>query len=358
MRLLVTGGAGYVGSHTCVQLLQRGHRVVVADNLCNSSIEALHRVEALAGTGIEFHNVDIRDRAALARVFESGPIDAVLHFAALKAAGESVERPLAYFDNNVGGTIALIEATRAAGVDTFVFSSSATVYGFPESVPITEDAPLSTINPYGRSKLMMEQVLRDVQHADPGLRVALLRYFNPAGAHPSGDIGESPRDTPTNLIPYVSQVAVGRRDRLQVFGNDYPTPDGTGVRDYIHVMDLADGHLAALDALLDPWGKWKNGGVLTVNLGTGRGYSVLELVTAFERACGRRIPCEFMDRRPGDVAECYADPTRAAQVLNWKARHDIERICADAWRWQSRNPDGYTEDDRAARSYAAAGGDI
>lgn len=343
MRLLVTGGAGYVGSHTCVQLLQRGHRVVVADNLCNSSPEALRRVEALAGTGLEFHNVDIRDRAALAHVFDSGPIDAVLHFAALKAAGESVGQPLTYFDNNVGGTIALIEATRAAGVDTFVFSSSATVYGSPESVPITEDAPLSTINPYGRSKLMMEQVLRDVQHADAGLRVALLRYFNPAGAHPSGYIGESPQGIPTNLIPYVSQVAVGRRSRLQVFGNDYPTHDGTGVRDYIHVMDLADGHVAALDALLDPWGEWRDGGVLTANLGTGRGYSVLELVAAFERACGRRIPCDFVDRRPGDVAACYADPTHAARVLGWKARYGIDRICADAWRWQSLNPDGYTD---------------
>lgn len=354
MRLLVTGGAGYVGSHTCLQLLRGGHRVVVVDNLCNSSVEALRRVEILAGTSFEFHNVDIRDRAGMARVFDSGPIDAVLHFAALKAAGESVERPLAYFDNNVGGTIALIEMTRAAGIDTFVFSSSATVYGVPESVPIAEEAPVSTINPYGRSKLMMEQVLRDVQHADPGLRVALLRYFNPAGAHPSGYMGEAPQGIPTNLIPYVSQVAVGRRDHLQIFGNDYPTHDGTGVRDYIHVMDLADGHVAALDALLDPRGEWADGGMLTVNLGTGRGYSVLEIVTSFERACGRHIPREFVDRRPGDVAECYADPSLAARVLGWQARYGIDRICADAWRWQRQNPDGYATEGGADQWPAAA----
>lgn len=355
MRILVTGGAGYVGSHTCVQLLQRGHGVVVVDNLCNGSIEALRRVEALAGARLAFHDIDIRDRSRLSRVFASRDIDAVVHCAAYKAAGESVTHPLTYFDNNVGGTINLIEATLDAGVRTFVFSSSATVYGFPKSVPITEDAPLASTNPYGRSKLMMEQVLRDVQHAHPELRVSLLRYFNPAGAHPSGYIGEAPQGTPTNLVPFVSQVAVGRRDRLKVFGNDYPTNDGTGVRDYIHVMDLADGHVAALDALLDPWGQWKDGGVMTVNLGTGRGYSVLELVTAYERACGRRIPCEYVERRPGDVAECYADPSLAARLLGWRARYGIERICADAWRWQNRNPNGYATERTAGFPAVAAG---
>lgn len=341
MRILVTGGAGYIGSHTCVELIEAGHEVVVADNLSNASMEALSRVERITGQGIEFHHADIRDRAALRRVFAAGPIGAVFHFAALKAVGESVEQPLRYFENNVGGTVALVEVMCEAGVETLVFSSSATVYGVPDSVPIDEQAPLRVMNPYGRTKMVMEGMLGDLQAARPSLRLALLRYFNPAGAHPSGLIGESPHDIPNNLMPFVTQVAVGRLERLRVFGADYPTPDGTGVRDYIHVVDLARGHVAALDALVDPAGDHAGGGVLTVNLGTGRGYSVLEVVRAFEQASGRSIPYDVVDRRPGDVAECYADPRLAHRLLGWHAEHGLERICADAWRWQQANPDGY-----------------
>lgn len=349
MRIMVTGGAGYIGSHTCVELLAEGHEVVVVDDMSNGSPVALARVERITGQAVTVHQVDVRDREALRRVFAAECVDAVMHFAALKAVSESVAQPLRYFDNNVGGTIALTEVMAEAGVDTFVFSSSATVYGVPGSVPIDEDAPLQAVNPYGRSKLMVEGMLADLQAACPGLRVACLRYFNPGGAHDSGLIGESPREIPNNLLPFVSQVAVGRLSRLQVFGGDYPTPDGTGVRDYIHVVDLARGHVAALDALLDPAGACAGGGVLTLNLGTGRGYSVFEVIRAFEQASGRAIPYNVVGRRPGDIAECYADPSRAECLLGWRAERGLERICGDAWRWQQANPDGYdrAQDTRA-----------
>lgn len=348
MRILVTGGAGYIGSHTCVELLAAGHDVVVVDNLSNGSSGALRAVEAIAGRRVAFHPVDIRDRAALADVFERESVDAVFHFAALKAVGESVGLPLKYFDNNIGGLITLCQEMLRAGVDLFVFSSSATVYGIPEHVPVDESAPLAVTNPYGRTKLVCEDMLRDLQTAVPSLRVALLRYFNPGGAHPSGDLGESPRDLPNNLLPFVSQVAAGRLERLRIHGADYPTPDGTGVRDYIHVVDLARGHLAALDALASPAGHWRHGGVLTVNLGTGRGYSVLEVVRAFERASGRTVPYVIGPRRGGDVAACYADPARAGEWLGWRAELGIDRICADAWRWQQRHPEGHPAAGRAA----------
>ncbi len=334
MRILVTGGAGYIGSHTCVELLEHGHEVVVVDNLCNGSFETIERVQWITGKSIEFHRVDIRDRRALDRVFATRRIDAVVHFAALKAVAGSAREPLSYFDNNVGGTVTLGEAMLAAGVELMVFSSSAAVYGTPECVPVAEDAATAPVNPYGRSKLMTEQILRDLQVAAPGLRVALLRYFNPGGAHRSTLIGEIPPAVPENLLPYIGQVAAGQRDRLRVFGGDYPTPDGTGIRDYIHIEDLARGHVAALDALDAPNGPCAGGGVLTVNLGTGRGYSVLEMVRAYERASGREIPCEIVERRAGDVARCYADASQAAERLGWYAEHGIERICADAWRWQ------------------------
>lgn len=340
MRILVTGGAGYIGGHTCVELLAAGHDIVVADNLSNGTAEMLRRIERISAATVPFHRVDVRDRGSLRELLVGEGIEAVFHFAALKAVAESVRQPLRYFEHNVGGTIALAGAMSEAGVDTLVFSSSATVYGTPEEVPIREDAPLAAVNPYGRSKLIMEGVLRDLQAAWPGLRVALLRYFNPAGAHPSGLIGESPRDIPNNLMPFVSQVAVGRLPRLQVFGGDYPTRDGTGVRDYIHVVDLARGHVAALDALVDPSGDRHDGGVLTVNLGTGHGYSVLEVVEAFERASGRSVPYDIVGRRPGDVAECYADPGLARELLGWQAEYGLDRICADAWRWQQANPEG------------------
>lgn len=341
MRVLVTGGAGYVGSHTCVALLENDYDVVVVDSLVNGSREALRRVEEIAGRPLAFHEADIRDRARLDGILAESPVDAVLHFAALKAVGESVEDPLAYFDNNVGGTVTLCQSMRAAQVRTIVFSSSATVYGVPDEVPIGEDAPLSAVNPYGRTKLMSEQILADLQVAWPALRVGLLRYFNPGGAHPGGRIGESPKSIPNNLLPYIARVAVGDLPYLRVFGGDYPTPDGTGVRDYIHIMDLARGHVAALERLLDAGGAYADGGVLTVNLGTGRGYSVLEVLDAFERAVGRELPYRVVDRRPGDVAECYAAPSLAARVLGWRAEFGIDRICEDAWRWQSNNPHGF-----------------
>lgn len=341
MRILVTGGAGYIGSHNCVALIEHGHEVIVVDNLVNSCREALEAVETLTNTRVPFYEADCRDRAALDRIFATESIDAVFHFAALKAVGESVHQPLRYFDNNIGATITLCQAMRAAGLDTLVFSSSATVYGVPDSVPITEDAPTAAVNPYGRSKLVSEQLLTDLQAAEPHLRIALLRYFNPGGAHPSGQMGESPQAVPNNLLPYVSQVAWGRLAELRVFGGDYPTRDGTGVRDYIHVQDLASGHVAALDALTDPGGDWADGGVLTVNLGTGTGYSVLEIVAAFERASGRSVPYRIVDRREGDVAACFADPSRAEQLLGWRAEHGIDTICADAWRWQMRYPTGF-----------------
>lgn len=336
--VLVTGGAGYIGSHSCVELLGGGHDVVVVDNLCNSKVEALARVEEIAGRKLAgFHRADVRDREALARVFAAHRVDAVIHFAALKAVGESVQHPLAYYDNNIGGLVALVAAMKAAGIFGLVFSSSATVYGDPASVPIREDFPTAPTNPYGWTKLMAEQVLRDVAAADPRWRVVLLRYFNPVGAHASGRIGEDPNGIPNNLMPFVSQVAVGRLPQLQVFGANYPTPDGTGVRDYIHVVDLAAGHVRAVERIAGlP-------GVTCLNLGTGRGYSVLEVARAFEGASGRTVPYRVVARRPGDIAACWADSTRAQAVLDWTPRFDLDAMCRDAWRWQSQNPDGYSD---------------
>lgn len=335
-RVLVTGGAGYIGSHTCIELMAAGHRVVALDNLCNSKGESLARVERIAGRALDaFVQADVRDREVLRTVFRRHQIDAVIHFAGLKAVGESVAKPLDYYDNNVSGTVALCEVMAEAGVKTLAFSSSATVYGDPASVPIREDFPTGPTNPYGRSKWMVEHVLRDLSAADSSWRIALLRYFNPVGAHESGLIGEDPNGLPNNLMPFVSQVAVGKLPELRVFGGDWPTPDGTGVRDYIHVLDLAQGHVKAIDYLA------ANPGLLTVNLGTGRGYSVIEVVRAFERASGRAIPFRIVDRRPGDIAQCYADPESANRLLGWVARRDIAQMCADAWKWQSDNPQGY-----------------
>ncbi len=336
--ILVTGGAGYIGSHTCVELLAAGYEVLVVDNFSNSKPEALRRVEEIAGRKLgAFYRADIRDKAALREVFKAHAIDAVIHFAALKAVGESVAKPLMYYDNNIAGTVALAEVMAEAGVKSLVFSSSATVYGDPASVPIREDFPTGPTNPYGRTKWMMEFVLSDLAAADPEWRVALLRYLNPVGAHASGRMGEDPNGLPNNLMPYVSQVAVGRLPQLRVFGGDYPTPDGTGVRDYIHVVDLAVGHVAAVRRLTE------RPGVLTVNLGTGRGYSVIEVVKAFEKASGRPVPFEIVARRPGDVAQCYAEPGLAERELGWRAERGIDEMCADAWRWQSSNPEGYPD---------------
>ncbi|HUX30694.1 MAG TPA: UDP-glucose 4-epimerase GalE [Thiobacillus sp.] len=335
LKVLLTGGAGYIGSHTAVECLAAGHEVVVFDNLSNSSVKSLDRVAQIAGKSVTFVQGDIRERAALRALFARHEIDAVVHFAGLKAVGESVEKPILYYDNNIAGSIVLFEEMTAAGVKSVVFSSSATVYGDPATVPITEDFPLSATNPYGRSKLFIEEMLRDIALADAGWKIALLRYFNPVGAHESGLIGEDPRGVPNNLMPYVAQVAVGRRPQLSVFGGDYPTPDGTGVRDYIHVVDLARGHVAALNTLL------KLGGVQTWNLGTGRGVSVLDMVHAFEAASGKPVPYRIVARRAGDVAQCWADPSRAARDLGWRAEYDLPRMCADAWRWQQGNPEGY-----------------
>jgi UDP-glucose 4-epimerase len=333
--ILVTGGAGYIGSHTCIELLLEGHDLVVVDNLSNSKLEAVRRVKAIAGRDFAFYQLDVRDTAALAGVFQSHPIDAAIHFAGLKAVGESVAKPLEYYRNNLDSTLTLCEVMRQNGVRRLVFSSSATVYGVPGSVPITEDAPLFCTNPYGWTKFMNEQILRDLAAADPGWSVVLLRYFNPAGAHPSGLIGEDPAGIPNNLMPYIAQVAIGRRPVLHVFGNDYPTPDGTGVRDYIHVVDLALGHCQAIDFALG------RTGIEAVNLGTGRGYSVLEMVAAFEKASGRKIACQTDPRRPGDVAASYADPHKARAMLGWEARLGLDEMCADIWRWQTMNPGGY-----------------
>jgi len=338
MRILVTGGAGYIGSHTCVELLEAGHDVVVVDNLSNSKAVSLSRVEALTDRRVPLEVADIRDRDALERIFEGADFDAVIHFAGLKAVGESTAKPVSYYDNNVAGTLVLLEVMAAHRVRSLVFSSSATVYGDPASVPITEDFPLTATNPYGWSKLMIEQILRDVHAADPRWSVTLLRYFNPVGAHRSGQIGEDPNGIPNNLLPYISQVAIGKRPHLSVFGDDYPTPDGTGVRDYIHVVDLARGHLAALDTHgVEP-------GVHTYNLGTGQGVSVLEMVAAFETACGHTLPYRIAPRRPGDIAECWADPSSARDHLGWRATHSLDDAVADAWRWQSQNPSGYPDD--------------
>ena len=335
MTILVTGGAGYIGSHTTLLLLEAGYDVVVYDNLSNASVESIRRVEKLTGKQTTFIEGDIRDKAKLDEMFATHPIDAVIHFAGLKAVGESVEKPLAYYDNNVCGTKTLLEAMRDAGCLRMVFSSSATVYGDPDTVPIKEDFPLSATNPYGRSKLMIEDILRDLYRSDHRWRIAILRYFNPVGAHESGMIGEDPTGIPNNLMPYITQVAVGKREKLHVFGNDYPTRDGTGVRDYIHVMDLSQGHLDAL-RYMDV-----HEGLLTVNLGTGTGYSVLEMVHAFEKASGRKVPYVIDPRRPGDIAECYADPSLAKELLGWEATRGIDAMCRDAWRWQANNPEGY-----------------
>ena len=335
MKILVTGGAGYIGTHTCIELIESGYEVVVVDNLRNSSLEALKRVEKITQQGILFHQVDVRDKAALTQVFEQHSIDGVIHFAGLKSVAESIEKPIEYYDTNVGGTFILAEVMREFNCKTFVFSSSATVYGDPHAVPIKEHFPLSVTNPYGRSKLMIEEFLQDVFVADSSWHIALLRYFNPMGAHKSGIIGEDPSGTPNNLIPYISQVAVGKLGKLSVFGGDYDTPDGTGVRDYIHVVDLAKGHVNALQALkVKPQ-------VLVINLGTGNGYSVLDIVKAFEKVSGKKIPYRVVDRRPGDIATCYADPTYASEELGWRAECDLNEMCVDAWRWQSMNPDGY-----------------
>lgn len=337
MNILVTGGAGYIGSHTCVELLAAGRDVVIVDNLCNSSVVALERIGRIAGRTPEFVHGDVRDYTLLHALFAAHDFDAVIHFAGLKAVGESVAKPLRYYDSNVAGSLMLFDVMAEHGVKTMVFSSSATVYGDPASVPIREGFPLGPTNPYGHTKLMVENILRDLVRADEGWRVALLRYFNPVGAHESGLIGEDPQGVPNNLMPYVSQVAMGRLQELSVWGNDYPTPDGTGVRDYIHVVDLARGHLAALERM-------PAAGVVTVNLGTGQGYSVLEMVRAFEQASGRRVPYRIAPRRPGDIAACYADPALAAGLLGWRAQRGLEAMCADTWRWQSMNPQGYRED--------------
>ena len=333
--ILVTGASGFIGSHTCVELLQSGFNVVALDNLCNSSRKALDRVGQISGRELALQEADIRDRAALDAILSAQQIDAVIHFAGLKAVGESVEKPLLYFDNNVGGTINLLEALATANVKNFVFSSSATVYGDPEVLPLVETARLSVTNPYGRSKLMVEQILGDLEKADGSWRIGVLRYFNPVGAHESGLIGEDPRGIPNNLMPFIAQVAVGRRERLSVFGNDYPTPDGTGVRDYIHVVDLAKGHVAALNRL------FAHDGGFTVNLGTGQGYSVLETVKAFEQASGRPVPYQIVPRRPGDIASCYASPVKAKELLGWQAEKGMREMCEDHWRWQKGNPEGF-----------------
>ena len=335
MKLLVTGGAGYIGSHTVIELITKGHDVVVIDNLSNSSEEALRRVEEITGSSVKFYESDVRNSDVLDDIFTTDSIDAVIHFAGLKAVGESVEKPLIYYQNNLDSTLILLEAMQKHGVKKLVFSSSATVYGDPIQLPLTEDMPLSATNPYGQTKLMIEQILRDVSIAEPSWSVTSLRYFNPVGAHESGKIGEDPSGIPNNLLPFVSQVAVGRREQVSVFGDDYDTPDGTGVRDYIHVVDLARAHVAAIEHLEHP-GQYK-----AYNIGTGEGVSVLELIEAFARASGRDVPYAVVARRPGDVAACYADVSLAETELGWRAEYNIAKACADSWRWQSQNPRGY-----------------
>ncbi|MBR3085356.1 MAG: UDP-glucose 4-epimerase GalE [Kiritimatiellae bacterium] len=336
MNILVTGGAGYIGSHTAVELLTRGYDVTIVDNFANSKPEALRRIAELAGRAPGFVEADLCDAARTDAIFASSKFDAVIHFAGLKAVGESVAQPLRYYENNLTSTLALLRAMKAHGVKNIVFSSSATVYGVPKTVPITEDFPLAATNPYGRTKLMIEDMLRDIHAAEPDLGVALLRYFNPIGAHRSGRIGEDPNGIPNNLMPFISQVAIGKLPKLRVFGDDYPTRDGTGVRDYIHVVDLAIGHVAAIRRLAEHPGE-----LVTVNLGTGNGYSVLEMVHAFEEASGRKVPYEIVARRPGDVAACYANPALAEKLLGWKAERGLREMCEDTWRWQSQNPKGY-----------------
>lgn len=337
MTVLVTGGAGYIGSHTCIELLNAGFDILVIDNFCNSKPEALKRVEKITGKAIPFVEADIRDKAVLNDVFEQNNIDSVIHFAGLKAVGESCEFPLRYYENNISGTVTLCQVMEAHNIDKILFSSSATVYGDPATVPIKEDFPPGATNPYGRSKLMLEEILKDLcAVSESSWKVSILRYFNPIGAHESGLIGEDPQGIPNNLLPFVAQVAVGKLPKLKVFGGDYSTPDGTGVRDYIHVVDLAIGHVKALQKLIEA-----EPGSYINNLGTGKGYSVLEIVKAFEKACGKTIPCEIVDRRPGDIAQCYADPTHAAENLGWSAEFGIGRMVNDTWRWQSQNPKGY-----------------
>ena len=335
MKILVTGGAGYIGSHTCVLLVEAGYDVVIFDNFSNASKESIRRVEAIVHQKIPYIEGDIRSKEDLSHVFEAHKIDAVIHFAGLKAVGESVEKPLEYYDNNVNGTLVLCDVMRQYGCKSIVFSSSATVYGNPKTTPIKEDFPVSTTNPYGQSKLFVENILRDLHHSDPAWKVILLRYFNPVGAHASGTIGEDPNGIPNNLMPFISQVAVGKREKLSVFGDDYDTADGTGVRDYIHVLDLAEGHIKALEKL------HSFTEVKTVNLGTGKGYSVLEVIKAFEKASGKPIAYQIAPRRAGDIATCYADTAYAKALLGWEAKKDLYQMCADSWRWQSGNPEGY-----------------
>ncbi len=335
MSILVTGGAGYIGSHACVELLKSGYEVVVIDNLSNSNEEALKRVEEITGRTLKFYKNDLLDKDALEEIFKKEEIDAVMHFAGLKAVGESVTQPLRYYQNNITGTLILCEVMNKYGVKNLVFSSSATVYGNPHKVPISEDFPLSATNPYGRTKLMIEEILRDLHTADNSWNIAILRYFNPIGAHVSGKIGENPKGIPNNLVPYITQVAIGKLQKLSVYGDDYPTSDGTGVRDYIHVVDLVLGHLKALEKLKS------NPGVVTYNLGTGTGYTVLEVINAFAKTAQREIPYKIVARRPGDIAACYADPSKAKKELGWSAEKGIEDMCKDSWNWQVCNPDGY-----------------
>lgn len=335
MKILVTGGAGFIASHTNVELLNAGYDVVAVDNLVNASRESVHRVEQITGKQITFYETDICRREELDKIFEKEQVEAVIHFAGLKAVGESCEKPLEYFENNLCGTLALLHVMKEYAVKNLVFSSSATVYGLPKQVPITEDFPLSVSNPYGRTKLMIEDILRDLAKAEPDWNIALLRYFNPIGAHKSGLIGENPCGIPNNLLPYVAKVAAGELEYVRVFGNDYNTPDGTGVRDYIHVSDLAVGHIRALEKL------WQHPGLVTYNLGTGIGYSVLDIIHTFEKACGKEIPYRIVERRPGDVDICYADPGKAKKELGWQAERNIDEMCEDAWRWQSMNPKGF-----------------
>ncbi len=334
-KILVTGGAGYIGSHTCILLIEAGYEVIVFDNFSNSSIESIKRVEKIVGSSIVVIEGDIRNRDDLRGVFENHKIDAVIHFAGLKAVGESVEQPLRYYDNNISGTVALCEVMSEYSCKSIVFSSSATVYGDPHTTPIKEDFSVSATNPYGRSKLFIEEILRDLYVSDNSWKVVLLRYFNPVGAYKSGDIGEDPKDIPNNLMPFIAQTAVGKREFLNVFGDDYNTHDGTGVRDYIHVMDLADGHVKAINKI-----KSFND-VMTINLGAGKGYSVLDVLKAYEMASGKEIPYKIAPRRDGDIASCYADPSYAREILGWEAKRDINQMCIDSWRWQSKNPDGY-----------------
>ncbi len=338
MNVLVTGGAGYIGSHTCVCLLEQGHDVVVVDNFYNSKMEAVNRVEKLTGKKVKFYENDVCDMVALRKIFGENKIDAVIHFAGLKAVGESVQIPLKYYDNNLTSTINLITVMKEFGVNNIIFSSSATVYGDPATVPITEDFPLSTTNPYGTTKLFIERILTDIAFTDKEFNPIILRYFNPVGAHESGMIGEDPNGIPNNLVPFITQTIVGKRERVNIFGSDYPTKDGTGVRDYIHVVDLAEGHVAAMKKFTEP-----NCGLQVYNLGSGEGYSVLEMVNAFSKACGKEVPYVMADRRAGDIPECYANPDKAYNELGWKVKKNIDDICTDALRWQTQNPDGYGE---------------